>query len=282
MARLEQAATKAGLEGGPGEAEQRTGLEEVALSFLLPQMGERPPVQPEQEYDDVEAREADADEVSCWLQHLGLGEHTYAFAAHEIDLEVLTQLEEPDLLDVGAHDPTQRLRLLRGIEVLRARGSLSALGRPGERLFRKRFRLGCEINFGGSPALLAVDTRTDRKVVVKFVHSVEEYQRQLTLHKQLKGEHVVRLVEAFESTRGHEGGPRSENDAPFSVANRGWGMPCLILEYGDSSLGEFIGRGLLPPTERKARRAPGHAATPPYPPCQTPLPRPPSRLLPRT
>ena len=52
------------------------------------------------------------------LQHLGLGEHAYAFAAHEIDLEVLTQLEEPDLLDVGVHDPTQRLRLLRGIEVL--------------------------------------------------------------------------------------------------------------------------------------------------------------------
>ena len=71
--------------------------------------------------------------MSCWLQHLGLGEHAYAFAAHEIDLEVLTQLEEPDLLDVGVHDPTQRLRLLRGIEVLRARGSLSALGRPGER-----------------------------------------------------------------------------------------------------------------------------------------------------
>ena len=140
------------------------------------------------------ARAATLCQVSCWLQHLGLGEHAYAFAAHEIDLEVLTQLEEPDLLDVGVHDPTQRLRLLRGIEVLRARGSLSALGRPGERLFRKRFRLGCEINFGGSPALLAVDTRTDRKVVVKFLHSVEEYHRQLALHKQLKGEQVMRLL----------------------------------------------------------------------------------------
>ena len=72
----------------------------------------------------------------------------------------------------------------------------------------------------------------------------------------------MRLVEAFESTQGHEGGPRSDNDAPFSTANRGWGMPCLVLEYGDSSLGEFIGRGLLPPTERKAL---------PYPlPCCTP------------
>ena len=53
---------RAGLEGGPGEAEQRKGLEQVALSFLLPQMGERPPVEPEQEYDDVEAREAETRE----------------------------------------------------------------------------------------------------------------------------------------------------------------------------------------------------------------------------
>eukprot|EP00964_Phaeocystis_antarctica_P105713 scaffold70712_cov61-Phaeocystis_antarctica.AAC.6 len=65
MQRLEQAATKAGLASGPSEAEQRKGLEGVALSFLLPQMGERPPVAVEPEYDDVEAREADADEVTC-------------------------------------------------------------------------------------------------------------------------------------------------------------------------------------------------------------------------
>ena len=81
----------------------------------------------------------------------------------------------------------------------------------------------------------------------------------------------MRLVEAFESTLGHEGGPRGDNDAPFSTANRGWGMPCLILEYGDSSLGEFIGRGLLPPTERKACDTPCHAASPIMP--RTPFPR---------
>ena len=37
---------------------------------------------------------------------------------------------------------------------------------PRERLFRDRYRLGCEVNFGGSPAVLAVDTKTDLKVVV--------------------------------------------------------------------------------------------------------------------
>ncbi len=162
------------------------------------------------------------------------------------------QLEEPDLIDIGVHDPTQRLRLLRGIDVLRARGSLAGLTRgPNERLFKRRFRLGCEVNFGGSPALLAVDTRTDLKVCVKFIHTADEYERQLNLHRQLKGEQVVRLVEAFEAVR-EEAEEGAEGSEQQSVAQRGWGLPCLVLEYGDSSLGEFIGRGQLPPTERKA------------------------------
>lgn len=33
-----------------------------------------------------------------------------------------------------------------------------------ERLFRGRYRLGAEVNFGGSPAILAVDTKTDTLV----------------------------------------------------------------------------------------------------------------------
>ena len=81
----------------------------------------------------VEARDADTDEVRSWLQHLGLAEHAYLFAAHEIDFEVLLSLEEHDLRDMGIHDTTQRLMLLRGIEVLRTRGSLAAVGRGNRR-----------------------------------------------------------------------------------------------------------------------------------------------------
>ena len=39
-----------------------------------------------------------------------------------VALQVLLQLTEHDLRDMGVHDPTQRLRLLRGIDVLRTRG----------------------------------------------------------------------------------------------------------------------------------------------------------------
>ena len=61
-------------------------------------------------------------------------------------------------------DPMQRVKLLNGISVLRTgRGSLQGAGgdgprsAPSERLFRDRYRLGAEVNFGGHPAVLAVD-----------------------------------------------------------------------------------------------------------------------------
>ena len=53
---------------------------------------------------------------------------------------------------MGIGEQTERLQLMKGIDVLRGRGSLAALGSaPAERLFRERYRLGCEVNFGGSP-----------------------------------------------------------------------------------------------------------------------------------
>lgn len=48
--------------------------------------------------------------------------------------------------------------------MLRSRGALAAIpSGPSERLFRSRYRLGAEINFGGSAAVLGVDIKTDRK-----------------------------------------------------------------------------------------------------------------------
>ena len=47
----------------------------------------------ELEYENYEAREANADEVRSWLTHLGLAQHAYTFEAHEIDFEVLLTLQ---------------------------------------------------------------------------------------------------------------------------------------------------------------------------------------------
>jgi serine/threonine protein kinase len=149
---------------------------------------------------------------------------------------------------MGIHDPTQRLVLLRGIEVLRTRGSLAEVGRaPKERLFRDRYRLGCEVNYGGSPAVLAVDTKTDLKVVVKFLSTVEEYERQLSLYRKLKSEYVVRLADSYTALR------PGQMEAVYSgSAQRGWHLPCIVLEWGECSLLDYSTRGILPAVEIKA------------------------------
>ena len=67
----------------------------LGFHFLLPHMEEEKlePLPQDLEYEDEEAREAEANEVTCWLQHLGLSEHCYAFQVHEIDFDVLLQLQ---------------------------------------------------------------------------------------------------------------------------------------------------------------------------------------------
>ena len=176
MDRMKQAASRDLPEtGATADAEQR-----IPASFLAPHLRKSLPTLDDDDYESLDAREADADEVRSWLTHLGLAQHIYTFEAHEIDFPVLLQLQEHDLVDMRIDDPMQRIRLLNGIEVLCTRGCLKAGYAPNARLFRERYRLGGEINFGGSPAVLAVDCKTDLKVVVKFVPDMVEYHRQGT------------------------------------------------------------------------------------------------------
>ena len=78
----------------------------ATMTFLAPHMGEaaRAVEYPaELEYEDVEARAADADEVRSWLTHLGLAQHVYTFAAHEIDFEVRSRGNAKRRPDCAAH-----------------------------------------------------------------------------------------------------------------------------------------------------------------------------------
>ena len=247
MGKLAQLATSA-----VAQQEARKAAEQVIpMSFLAPHMGAAPPSDAvaDREYEDHAAKAADADEVRSWLMHLGLAQHAYTFEAHEIDFEVLLELQEADLADMGVDDPMQRLRLLNGIEVLRQRGALSAAGRaPRERLFRERYRMGAEINFGGQPAVLAVDVKTDLKVAVKFVGDMAEYHRQDRLHKDLKGECVARVADKYAAYRPGQPLPGGLD----GDLHRGWGLPSIVLEYGEFSLADYMGRGVLSPVEIKA------------------------------
>ena len=252
----------AGKDGAREAGERRLAAEQaIPLSFLTPhmlmadggaaalaQLGEYPP---QLEYEDIEAKDADASEVRSWLTHLGLAHHAYTFEAHEIDFSVLLELQEHDLVDMRIDDPMQRLTLMTGIEVLRSRGALASVGRaPRERLFRERYRMGAEVNFGGHPAVLAVDCKTDLKVAVKFVSDMAEYHRQVSLLKELKGTLVVpRLADSFAALAPGQSAPGGAFDGELQ---RGWGLPCLVLEYGECSLADAMGRGLMPSVELKA------------------------------
>ena len=65
--------------------------------------------------------------VGQWLEDLGLGRYAEAFAASDIDFDILTDLTEADLAQLGV-SLGDRKRLLRGIAVLRAGGAV-----PGDR-----------------------------------------------------------------------------------------------------------------------------------------------------
>ena len=81
-----------------------------------------------------------------------------------------------------------------------------------------------------------------QQVVVKFVPTIDEFDRQAALHHRLKSEHVARLVDtaANTSTPGGHG------------STLGWGMPALVVEHGEYSLADFIARGKMPANEIKA------------------------------
>ncbi|MCE3250315.1 MAG: adenylate cyclase [Geminicoccaceae bacterium] len=65
--------------------------------------------------------------VGQWLEDLGLGRYAEVFAASDIDFDILTDLTEADLAQLGV-SLGDRKRLLRGIAVLRAGGAV-----PGDR-----------------------------------------------------------------------------------------------------------------------------------------------------
>jgi len=224
-----------------------TAKQDMPRSFIAPRSYAAEDEISEMEYLNRDAREANADEVRSWLVHLGLAQHAYTFEAHEIDFEVLLQLQDNDLLDMRIDDPMQRLRLLNGIEVLRARGYLTADGRgPQKRLFRERYRLGAEINFGGQPAFLAVDCKSDIKVAIKFLPDMVEYHRQVALHRELKTESIARMIDSYTPTRQ---GELNESNTSLKV---GWSLPCIVLEYGDCSLADHLSRGRMPAVELRA------------------------------
>jgi hypothetical protein len=55
------------------------------------------------------------DDITAWLQQLGLGQYAAAFIANDISLSVLPELTDQDLKDIGVTSLGHRRLLLRAI-----------------------------------------------------------------------------------------------------------------------------------------------------------------------
>ena len=62
----------------------------------------------------------DSAPIASFLHALGMGDFSTSFSEAEVDLESLQLLDEADLTDLGVSNPTDRQKLLHGVEELRA------------------------------------------------------------------------------------------------------------------------------------------------------------------
>ena len=76
-------------------------------------------------------------DVGRWLEGLGLGRYAEAFAAHDIDLDVVAELSEPDLERLGV-SLGDRKRLLRAIAGLAGAAPTVAAAPPPQAAARPR------------------------------------------------------------------------------------------------------------------------------------------------
>src|SRR5438445_13420989 len=67
-----------------------------------------------------------SDELRCWLEQIGLAQHAETFAASDIDLDVLPDLSDEDLKELGL-SLGHRRRLLRAIAELSSGRSQPAI-----------------------------------------------------------------------------------------------------------------------------------------------------------
>jgi len=67
------------------------------------------------------------DNVTRWLQQLGLGEHAAVFAEHDIDWELLPELDQDVLKELGISSTGHRLRIMKAVMTLQSESDSTGL-----------------------------------------------------------------------------------------------------------------------------------------------------------
>ena len=176
-----------------------------------------------------ESSDDSGNELIAWLEGLGLGKYTRVFIRQEVDFDTLAELSADDLRDMGIVALGPRKKLAAAISSMRGvgQGKYSTAD-----LYQGRYKLEETAAMGGLNAVkLAIDMKTERRVALKFMPSKEAFVREVSFLKALRSEFVVELVDYYED--------------PNDKAH------CVVLEYGERSLADFLKRGPLQRNERK-------------------------------
>jgi len=175
------------------------------------------------------ARDEGGNELIAWLEGLGLGKYTRVFIRQEVDFDTLVELSADDLREMGIAALGPRKKLLAAISSMRGVG----LGKYSTAdLYQGRYKIEETSTMGGLNLVkLAIDMKTERKVALKFMSSKESFLREVSFLKALRSEFVVDMIDYYEDPNGKQ--------------------HCVVLEYGERSLSDFLKRGPLQRNERK-------------------------------
>jgi N-acetylneuraminic acid mutarotase len=168
-------------------------------------------------------------ELISWLEGLGLGKYTRVFIRQELDFDTLVELTPSDLREMGITALGPRKKLAAAISSMRGvgQGKYSTAD-----LYQGRYKLEESSSMGGlNMVKLALDMKTERRVALKFMGVKEDFVREVSFLKQLRSEYVVELIDYYEDP--HEK------------------QHCIVLEFGQISLADYLKKGALQRNERK-------------------------------
>ena len=174
-------------------------------------------------------RDESGNELIAWLEGLGLGKYTRVFIRQEVDFETLVELTPADLREMGIAALGPRKKLAAAISSMKGvgQGKFSTAD-----LYQGRYKLEESTSMGGLNLVkLAIDMKTERKVALKFMADKEGFVREVAFLKALRSEFVVELVDYYEDPHGKQ--------------------HCVVLEYGEQSLADYLKKGALQRNERK-------------------------------
>ena len=175
------------------------------------------------------SRTDQGNELISWLEGLGLGKYTRVFIRQELDFDTLVELTPSDLREMGITALGPRKKLAAAISSMRGVGA----GKYSTAdLYQGRYKLEESASMGGlNMVKLALDMKTERRVALKFMGVKEDFVREVAFLKQLRSEYVVELIDYYED-------PHDKQH-------------CIVLEYGQLSLADYLKKGTLQRNERK-------------------------------